>query len=257
MTDFDRNTMIERYMAGQMGASEKKEFLSRVERDEELRRALYAETLINRAIHSDRSSVAGQPADSRARFLTMLAVVAPEAAIPTMGSGGGGGTSAAGKVAGMGKFIGSGVAKVIIAAVVGITATVGTILIVPKLSNGSTSAASVTAPAIKQSPVPAPATETVEQPNAPATTGNQNQSQSTLPAEIQAPQVESGRNVTNVEMRESSPEMHSSVSQPREKERVKTAETAKGAKKNNDVLILNDQTDGKIHLNDAKVSKMK
>ncbi|MEP7219935.1 MAG: hypothetical protein ABI876_13515, partial [Bacteroidota bacterium] len=161
---------------------------------------------------------------------------APEAAIPTTGSGGGG-TSAAGKVAGMGKFIGGGVAKVIIATVVGITATVGTILIVPKLSNSNTAAVSVTAPAIKQSPVPAPAAETGEQPSAPATTGNQNQSPASLPMEIQAPQADaarenpaaSGRNVANVEGRKSSPEMRSSVpatSQTREKDRVKTAETA-------------------------------
>ncbi|MDB5033205.1 MAG: hypothetical protein JWQ98_446 [Chlorobi bacterium] len=260
MTDFDRNTMIERYMAGRMEASEKKTFLRRVEQDEGLRRALYAETLISRAIRSDRSAVPSQPADSRARFLTMLAVVAPETAIPTTGTGGG--TSAAGKLAGMGKFIGgSGAAKVIIAAVIGITATVGMILIVPTLSHTtSTQAVSVTAPAVRQTQT-APAAETGEKTSAPAPAGNQ--SPSALPVEVQSPRAdatrepsaESGRVVTNAEGRKSSPETRSPItSQTRAKERMNASETASASRsKKDNVPMLGESTEVPIHSHPATI----
>lgn len=130
---FDKEGAIERYLNGTMPPAERKEFMSRMEWDADLRRSVDTELLIGNVIRSNRSEIPAQPPESRARFLAMLATVAPEPGVQTPSSESAPHTaapSAAGAKGGsfMNALSGSGFVKGLVATLAGVAVTVGAVV---------------------------------------------------------------------------------------------------------------------------------
>jgi hypothetical protein len=154
--------MVERYMDGSMSQPERHNFLDLLDRDEGMRQTLYAETLINKAVKSDRSAMSMPTTASRERFLTMLATVAPESPAPSSGPGQSSGTAGKG-------IAGGGATKVIVSTLAGLAVTVGAIVFMPKLIESPApktpavvAPTNVAQPAPQESVAPQPA-ETIPQ----------------------------------------------------------------------------------------------
>ncbi len=129
---FDKEGAIERYLDGTMPPAERKEFMSRMEWDADLRRSVDTELLIGNVIRSDRSEIPARPPESRARFLAMLATVAPEPGIQTPSESAP--QTAAPSAAGakgssfMNALSGSGLVKGLVATLAGVAVTVGAVV---------------------------------------------------------------------------------------------------------------------------------
>ena len=129
---FDKEGAIERYLNGTMPPAEHKEFMSRMEWDADLRRSVDTELLIGNVIRSDRSEIPARPPESRARFLAMLATVAPEPGIqpPSESAPHTAAPSAAGPKGGslLKALSGSGFVKGLMVTLTGVAVTVGVVL---------------------------------------------------------------------------------------------------------------------------------
>lgn len=135
-TPLNKEEAIEQYLNGAMPLAAKKEFMARLERDAELRRAVDAELLIRRSVHENRASMPSPSQGSRARFLTMLATVAPEPAATTPAQPA---AAAAGKGSSLLNYLaGSGLVKGVLGTVAGAAAVIGTIVMVPDGKNTQT-----------------------------------------------------------------------------------------------------------------------
>lgn len=173
-TPLNREEAIEQYLNGTMPLTAKKEFMARLEQDMELRRAVDAELLIRRSVHENRASIPAPSQGSRARFLTMLATVAPEPA--TLAPAQPAAAAAAGKGGSLLSYLaGSGLVKGVLGTVAGAAAIIGTIVMVPDGKNTET-----------PRPPSATRTETVKPLAAPE---HATQEQQTIPASPAQPDV--------------------------------------------------------------------
>jgi hypothetical protein len=238
MTQQERDMMVERYMDGSMSQPERHNFLDLLDNDEGMRQTLYAETLINKAVKSDRSAMPMPAAASRERFLTMLAAVAPETAAPSSGTGRGSGSAGKG-------IAGGGATKVIVSTLAGLAVTVGAIVFVPKL---------IESPAPKQPAAVAPAK--VAQPAPQETIAPQ-------PAET-IPQVTTGEAPTEPQTEAASPgarkRMVGAEIERREAVRAipaakpRTSDEATTVKKE-EPKVVNDGAKARLNVNDPTIKR--
>lgn len=181
---YDRDGAIERYVNGTMPPGEQNEFMSRLEWDGNLRRAVDAELLIRTSVQTSRVSAPAPSVESRARFLTMLATVAPEpAAVTTVDPATTAATAGKGGSL-MNAVAGSGIVKGVLATVASVAVAIGTIVILPESSDreGMGAGKERNAPAGIVQPAPA-------MPELPGENGSSLQAEpaGTLPLEMNAP----------------------------------------------------------------------
>ncbi len=188
MTQFERESLVERYVSGAMSAAEEGDFFIHVAVDEELQRLLKAYRLMSDAIRADGETAVPRQARYRAHVFGMLAA-SPVAAGSIAGgvtqgtgaSGTAGGFASAASAGAAGGAAGSagaaaggfGLAKILMAAAVGVSIAGGTVVYI-----ASDSDAKIVVPAV--------GTERLEPPQLPARSGSSATGPATVAPDPQA-----------------------------------------------------------------------
>lgn len=125
MTQFEREDLVERYLAGEMAPDQEAEFFLHVAVDDELQRTLKAFRIMDKAISRDRESGAGERSRYREHIMAMLAA---SPAVVGEGAAGASSTTGGTAAAGIGAW-----KTAIIAIVTGGLAAATAIVVAPRI----------------------------------------------------------------------------------------------------------------------------
>lgn len=189
MTQIEREDLVERYLAGEMTATQESEFFLHVAVDDELQRTLKAFRIMDKAILNDRESAVAERSHYREQVFGLLAAtsVAGGAAATTGASSAAAGGSAAGASgAGLGGALGAW-KSVLISLVAGGLAIGTAVVVLPSILGNDKPAQQQSGQVAPQpAPVPgsAPAPTQIAPPNADAGSGSAAEQSGAVPSEI-------------------------------------------------------------------------